>query len=98
MNYICPICGFDKLVIPPYDEKGNESYDICLCCAFEYGVDDFNYGLVNVFERYRMDWINEGAKWFYPSLRPVNWNLDKQLLNIAKIEPIHMPFYLRDKK
>jgi hypothetical protein len=97
MNYICPVCGFDKLVSPPSDEKGNESYDICSCCGFEYGVDDFNYGLVNAFEKYRRDWVDNGAEWFYPSFRPINWNIDKQLKNITSIKPIYMPFYLRDK-
>jgi hypothetical protein len=35
--------------------------------------------------------------WFYPLLQPVNWNLDKQLINITTIIQIYMPFYLRDK-
>lgn len=40
MKYICPICGYDKLLEPPYDEYNNPSYEICPCCGFEYGFDD----------------------------------------------------------
>ena len=41
MSYTCPICGFDKLCFKPYDEKGTPSCEICPCCGFEIGCDDF---------------------------------------------------------
>lgn len=27
--YICPICGYENLEEPPYDEIGEPSYKIC---------------------------------------------------------------------
>lgn len=93
VGYICPICGFGMLEKPAYDEQGNESFEICSCCGFEYGVDDYNYGLINAFESYRKEWINSGSKWFCPSLEPTDWNLDMQLKNITII---NMPHYLRN--
>jgi transcription elongation factor Elf1 len=63
LKYNCPICGYDKLNKPPYDEQGNESFDICSCCGFEFGYDDLHSGYT--FESYRIKWISEGAEWFH---------------------------------
>lgn len=54
--YVCPVCGFDRLEIQPYeiwpppegleisppyeDFLGSPSYDVCPRCAFEFGNDD----------------------------------------------------------
>lgn len=41
MKNICPVCGFDGLDFKPYDEKGFGTFEICPCCGFEFGCDDF---------------------------------------------------------
>lgn len=41
-KYICMICGFDKLEEIPYYEDFGGSNEICSCCGFEFGVDDFD--------------------------------------------------------
>ena len=41
MKYKCPVCGYDKLKNPIYDKEGNGIYEICVCCGFEFGCDDF---------------------------------------------------------
>lgn len=41
INNICPVCGYDKLDFKPYDEQDNASFEICPCCGFEFGCDDF---------------------------------------------------------
>jgi len=89
MGYICPVCGYDELEKHPYDEKGNESFEICVCCAFEFGVDDMLY----TFETYRKEWLSNGAKWLLQaSKHSDNWNADEQLKNIEKIKPMYIPY------
>jgi hypothetical protein len=96
VGYICPVCGFDDLIKPPYDEKGNESYEVCHCCAFEFGFDDFHDG--HSFDSYKQKWISEGAEWFYQPTKPKVWNYNEQIKNIEKIKPMYVPFYLRRKE
>jgi hypothetical protein len=83
MCYICPVCGYDKLEKQPYDEKGNESFEICVCCAFEFGVDDMLY----IFETYRKEWLSK-----QDTKQGDHWNLDEQLKNIEKIKPLYIPY------
>jgi hypothetical protein len=80
MKNICPVCGYDGLEELPYDHDGNPSYEICDCCGFEFGFDDDSEGLS--FEEYRKKWIEEGAKWFNPDMKPKGWDIKRQLLNI----------------
>ena len=40
---ICPVCGYDGLDEPAFDERGIGSDDICLCCGFQPGLDGFPY-------------------------------------------------------
>ncbi|WP_154890075.1 hypothetical protein [Longibaculum muris] len=81
MKYICPICGYDKLLEPPYDEYNNPSYEICPCCGFEYGFDDQDQNFD--FIAYRENWLLSGAKWFLPQEKPDNWDLSAQLKNLT---------------
>lgn len=41
-KHVCLVCGFDGLEEPPYYEDYAGSNEICACCGFEYGVDDFD--------------------------------------------------------
>ena len=79
--FICPVCGFDRLTEEPYDIDGNPSYEICNCCGFEFGFDDLK--IIN-FEYYREKWIEKGTPWFNVKLKPKNWSLKNQILNIKQ--------------
>ncbi|KSU50977.1 hypothetical protein AS033_06240 [Exiguobacterium indicum] len=77
--YICPVCGCDKLEDPPYYEHFAGSNEICPCCGFEFGVDDFDCVEIDMkqlsdeeiikqaHEIYRQNWINHQFKLFDPS-------------------------------
>lgn len=83
---ICPVCGYDKLLEPPYDDAGHPSHEICPCCNFEYGFDDASEGFT--FDAYRMEWICDGFKFNSEKDKPDNWNKDalsRQLENIKKV-------------
>lgn len=41
-RYTCPICGYEGLAEPPYYDDFAGSNEICACCGFEFGVDDFD--------------------------------------------------------
>jgi rubredoxin len=65
---------------PPYRlVLGDPSYDVCICCGFEYGNDDDPGTAPGVsFEEYRANWISHGCQWFYESERPKEWRLEDQ--------------------
>jgi hypothetical protein len=46
-----------------------------LCCGTEFGNDDEEHSL----EELRLNWINNGTKWFYED-PPVGWNPWAQLV------------------
>ncbi|MED3629767.1 hypothetical protein P4478_23220 [Bacillus subtilis] len=98
-SYTCPVCGFDGLDEPPYDEYNIGSYNICSCCGFEYGNDDdvmVNEKLLEVpeaHELYRIRWVKEGAIVFdpsdYPSEYQINNKVSKDQL-IKQLKNIHV--------
>ncbi|HDL41698.1 MAG TPA: hypothetical protein ENG98_01625, partial [Actinobacteria bacterium] len=67
--------------LPPYeDEFGAASYEVCLCCGFEFGNDDNpRTAEGDSFERYRWKWVQTGTVWFDPTHRPDDWSLNRQL-------------------
>jgi transcription elongation factor Elf1 len=73
----CPVCGFDGLMEPPYNDHGNGSHEICPCCGFEYGFDDQSEGVTH--EEYLAKWLQNGAQWFDPDQKPAGWDLQTQL-------------------
>ena len=79
MKNICPVCNYDNLIDPPYNEYGYGSYEICPCCGFEFGLDDFpdkEEGIKN----WREQWIEGGYKWFSTCrFPPLNWDPVEQL-------------------
>jgi len=89
MEKTCPICGYNKLSEPPYRDYtgGGPSFEVCLCCEFEFGFDDLSKGYT--FDRYRDNWIKNGFIFFYKELMPQNWNeetMKKQLENIDGLQ------------
>ena len=77
---ICPVCGFD-LNEPPYKD-GYPSYDICVCCGFEYGFDDQSEG--HTFESYRANWIDTRFQFFDKKFQPANWNEAMMRIQVEK--------------
>lgn len=80
--FVCPVCGYDKLIEKPYNSYGCASFEICSCCGFEFGFDDVDQGFT--FEEYRNKWVTQQFPWFSPQEKPENWNLLEQLKNIRK--------------
>jgi hypothetical protein len=84
--HCCRICGLYYDDYYPWGDDGDlPSYDICLCCNVEFGVDDYYEDTIT---EYRIKWLKNGAKWAEENYRPSNWNLKKQLENIMSTEEI----------
>lgn len=82
INYICIVCGYNKLNYPQWNEEGFPTHQICSCCGFESGFDDDGKDEPDTIEEYRNRWLTNGAKWCWPSERPKEWSLKDQLKNI----------------
>ena len=78
MRYICPVCGYPELSLPP------EDYTICPSCGTEFGYDDFALTPRDVDRRHaelRREWFERGASWFDPSTPPpLGWDPVEQLM------------------
>jgi hypothetical protein len=77
----CPVCNFVGLEEKPYDVwpppkgmalappyqtlLGSPSYEVCVCCGFEFGNDD-NPGTADPvsFAEYRAEWESQGRPVF----------------------------------
>lgn len=69
----CLICGFG-------DGRPFGTGDICECCGGEVRIDDW---CVEVAREYRIKWLENGAKWSEPSIKPPDgWDLFAQLKQI----------------
>lgn len=76
--YYCRVCGFEQ-EDPPWGQDGNTpSFEICDCCGVEFGYED---RLDKSIQKYRENWINNGAKWHKPGKKPQEWCLNEQLKN-----------------
>ena len=79
---ICPVCGYDGLDEPPFNERGAGSDDICPCCGFQFGLDDFPYeDRERLVAEWRERWVAGGCVWKFPSdgLPPEGWDPQAQL-------------------
>lgn len=81
-KHTCPVCGFDGLDAAPYNEDGQGSFEICPCCGFEYGFDDYSEGVTHA--DYRERWMAGGREWFDGDQKPDGWDLRAQLKNIGE--------------
>ena len=61
------------------DDGKTPTFDICPCCGVEWGNEDYT---TESRTEYRNKWLADGAKWFEPQKKPVNWNLEEQLKDI----------------
>ena len=78
---ICRICGYvhDTPIWNGFDELLIR--ESCICCGALWGRDDRTIELIR---KYRHMWLNSGAHWRWPAMKPDNWDLEKQLGNIPK--------------
>ncbi len=82
-KYTCPVCGFDELENELYDDNGFGTYEICVCCGFEFGADDFP-DKETAYKNWREEWIGNGCKWFSKATKPPkNWSATEKLNNIS---------------
>ncbi|QSX06690.1 hypothetical protein JYG23_04340 [Sedimentibacter sp. zth1] len=85
MGYTCLVCNYDGLFEQPYT-NGIASDEICPCCGFQYGYDDFDKKN-STFEEWRNRWIEEGCKWYSRSRKvPDKWDANEQLNIFRKTE------------
>lgn len=77
MKNICPVCYFDDLFEPPYDNRGIGSYEICPCCGFQFGYDDFPNKKEQII-LWREKWLAEGSKWFSKCRKPKGEDSEEQ--------------------
>lgn len=83
MKHICLVCNYDGLFEEPY-ANGIASDEICPCCGFQFGLDDFDRG-EDVYEEWRNDWIKNGYRWYSRGRKaPDNWDAIKQLKTFEK--------------
>lgn len=68
-------------VEPPYRLlMGEPSYEVCLCCGYEFGNDDEPGTSEPIsFGRYLHDWVKDGCAWFDSEAQPPGWHLEEQL-------------------
>ena len=79
-NNFCPVCGYPLGNYNPWGDDGKTpTFDICPCCGVEWGNEDYT---TESRTEYRNKWLADGAKWFEPQKKPVNWNLEEQLKDI----------------
>lgn len=63
MANICPVCNYNGLYEPPYNKYGRGSDEICPCCGFQFGLDDYPDKEAG-YEKWRKSWVNKGCTWF----------------------------------
>lgn len=95
MTCICPVCGFDGLDEPAYNEFNDPSFEICLCCRFQFGDDDdveIEEGLFMQREEthtnYREAWIESGAPIFQTEYYPKQFQFDGAVTREHLIEQL----------
>ena len=78
-KFICPVCGYDSLDEPAYDEYDCPTYNICPCCLNEFGYTDAR----RTHEELRKEWICKGKKWGrLGDVPPIDWDANIQLKNV----------------
>lgn len=60
--FFCPVCGWDRLRLPPYSSRGVGSNEVCYSCGFRFGVTD-DHGHISQAE-WRARWISRGCNWY----------------------------------
>jgi hypothetical protein len=84
-NQGCPICGYKEINV--LDEFNCTTFEICESCGSESGCEYNQHSSVEHLNKIRIKWIvaNKCKWWGRKSLKPKNWNPQKQM-ELAKIE------------
>jgi len=82
---VCPVCGSDGLLEKPRSVIGSPSYEVCMCCGFEFGYHDDSQGYT--YRDWRTRWIGKGTRWCCEDIepRPLGWDAEQQLMNLAEL-------------
>ncbi|PJJ61151.1 hypothetical protein [Hymenobacter chitinivorans] len=75
----CRVCGLDYDYSPWGPQGDTPDYGTCECCGAQFGVDDYSVASSRSF---RQQWLSGGTAWFYPNLKPADWQLESQLSQI----------------
>jgi hypothetical protein len=84
---ICPVCGYPDLYEPPWSED-EPSFEICPCCATQFGYDDAcgqadPDAVRRRYQELREAWIAAGCQWFSKGRRaPPGWDAITQFANL----------------
>ncbi|NOW06122.1 hypothetical protein [Clostridium beijerinckii] len=83
MIYKCPVCNYNELDEAPYNLHGYGSYEICSCCGFQFGYDDYP-DKEKCQKKWRENWMKSGCRWYSESiLPPKDWNPKKQIKGLT---------------
>lgn len=94
-KFICYVCGFPDLDKPPWKEDGiTPSYEVCVCCGVEFGIDDINEAALNDYER---SWFTGTGEWLINEGKPEDWSKEEQLKNILKVNDNTLPAFLKEQ-
>ncbi|UPL47851.1 hypothetical protein [Hymenobacter sublimis] len=77
--WYCRVCGLDYDESPWGPDGHSPDYSTCACCGVVFGYDDYT---PNSARGYRAQWLAAGAVWFYPNMKPQNWQMNTQLQQV----------------
>lgn len=76
----CRVCGYEFDDLYPWGVDGKTpSFEICDCCGTEFGHDD---ATLLAIKQKRAKWIEGGALWARPQVRPSHWSVETALAKI----------------
>lgn len=73
-RYVCLVCGYPELT-KPYGDFFRPSYEICPCCGYQYGYDDYIWTPIDR----RQKWMDDGMRWWSHDGPPDDWDPQQQL-------------------
>ncbi len=77
----CRVCGLDYDA-SPWGPNGNQpDHSSCECCGAEFGYHDYS---AEAARQFRQQWLDNGARWYYPRLRPEGWDAEAQLAQVPE--------------
>ncbi|WP_345110583.1 hypothetical protein [Hymenobacter algoricola] len=72
----CRVCGLGYDESPWGVDDRTPDFTFCECCGAEFGYNDYSPESAR---RHRANWLEGGASWHYPNLKPLDWRLEPQL-------------------
>ncbi|WP_345073557.1 hypothetical protein [Hymenobacter fastidiosus] len=72
----CRVCGLAYEESPWGLDDQTPDFTFCECCGAEFGYHDYSPAGAR---RHRERWLKDGASWFYPNLKPADWQPERQL-------------------